>query len=205
VQQNLPREPHENPFSSVVEQISADLGMPGDARLYAGRVATLARECGLPAADFYGALVAAWKTTQVKRDQGALERPHAGLAYFFTVLTDRVEGQPQAKAAATSGPGELQDGRFLDQVRQRLGQLDDQQAWSRILQGLADSMTRPNYTRWFARSAAMDDGDNLVVIVADTLQRDWVSKHLSAVVRREALACDEQRTVRFVALQDVVR
>jgi len=170
---------------------------------YAERVFVLAQACGLPASDFHGAIAAAWKTTSAKLEQGALERPDAALAYFFTVLTDRVAPRLRSSPPpAMEGPI-LQDAHFIEQTRHRLGRVGDQESWSGILRGLAGSMTRANYTRWFARSVALDDPDSLLIVVADSLQRDWLSRHLHEVVRREALARGEQRPIRFVALEDV--
>jgi hypothetical protein len=63
-------------------------------------------------------------------------------------------------------------------------------------------MTRANYTRWFARSLALDDLDSLLIVVADPLQRNWLSRRLHEVVRREGLARGEQRPIRFVTLED---
>jgi hypothetical protein len=187
----------------LLTQICHDLKVPDNAAEYAGRVATLAETCAMAPADCYGAVIAAWKTTRSKLDQGALEHPTAGLAYFFTVLVDRVEGQESAPAVSPRPTSDLQDGRFLEQVRQRLGRLDDQAGWARILRGLSETMTRANCTRWFARSAAMDNGEHLLVIVADPLQQQWLSTRLAAQVAREATACGERRPIRFVALQDV--
>jgi hypothetical protein len=192
-----------NPYRALLDQIGADLGVAMDVDLYAGRVAALAQSCGLAAADFYSAIAVAWKTTRRKREQGALDRPNAGPAYFLTVLTDRVSGSGPAPTAPERSPAALQDGRFLEQARQRLGQLGDQTAWSIILGSLAGSMTRANYTRWFARSVAVDDGTELVIVVADPLQRDWLTQRLGDMVRREVQAAGDPRDLRFVALQDL--
>ncbi|MGH2347548.1 MAG: DnaA N-terminal domain-containing protein, partial [Chloroflexota bacterium] len=97
----------------------------------------------------------------------------------------------------------LQDSRFLDQARQRLGQVGDQTTWLDILRNLAESMTRANYTRWFARSIAVEDDAGLLIVVADPLQRDWLSRRLGALVRREAEAGGERRAIRFAALEDL--
>jgi hypothetical protein len=192
-----------NPYRALLAQLGADLGVAMDVDLYAGRVAALAQSCGLAAADFYSAIVAAWKTTRTKREQGALDRPNAGPAYFLTVLTDRVSGSGLAPTVPERSSAALQDGRFLEQARQRLGQLGDQTAWEGILGSLAGSMTRANYTRWFARSVAVDGGAELVIVVADTLQRDWLSRRLGDMVRREVQAAGDPRTIRFVVLQDL--
>lgn len=196
-------ETHETPFSSLLAQICRDLNVPDDAAEYASRVATLAETCAMAPSDFYGAVVTAWKTTRSKLDRGALEHPTAGLAYFFTVLVDRVEGRKSGSAVPSKPTSALQDSRFLELVRQRLGRLDDQTGWSHILNGLSETMTRPNLTRWFARSAAVDDREHLLVIVADLLQQQWLSTRLVALVEHEATASGELRPVRFVALQDV--
>ncbi len=196
------RDADSNVYLSLIERIGLDLGTADGGELYAARVNALAKECGLPESDFHGAIAAAWKTTRAKLDQGALDRPDAALAYFFTVLTDRVAPRPRvAPPPAAPGPA-LQDGQFIEQARQRLRQVGDQTAWVGILRGLAESMTRANYTRWFARSVALDDPDSLLIVVADPLQRDWLSRRLHEVVRREGLARGEQRPIRFVTLED---
>ena len=192
-----------NPYRPLLDQIGADLGATMDVGLYADRVAALAQSCGLAAANFYSAIAAAWKTTRAKLEQGALDRPSAGPAYFLTVLTDRVIGPSPAPATPERSPAPLQDGRFLEQARQRLGQIGDQAAWADILRSLAGPMTRANYTRWFARSVAVDAGAELVIVVADPLQRDWLTRRLGDMVRREVQAAGEPRTIRFVALQDL--
>ena len=151
--------------------------------------------------------MAAWKTTRSKQQQGALEHPSAAMAYFLTVLAERAgprtQAPPQHQSPARSP--ELQDPHFLGQVRGRLGTLGDQGAWLEILRNLVSGMTQVNYTRWFVRSAVLERDGELLVVVPDALQRDWLATRLQPVIAREASACSENRPFRFVALQDFPR
>ncbi len=192
-----------NPYRALLDHIGSDLGVTTEVDLYADRVTVLAGSCGLPAADFLSVVVAAWQTTRMKLEQGALDRPTAGLAYFLSVLTDRVTGHSPTPTAARRSSAALQDGRFLEQAQLRLGRIEDQTAWTAILRSLADSMTQANYTRWFARSVAVAAGAELLIVVADTLQRDWLTQRLGEMVRRELQTVGDPRTIRFVALQDL--
>ena len=202
-----PREGGTGQYEALAGQVAADLGVPHAGASGAAQIAALARASNLAGPDFLEALVAAWKTARTKQQQGALEHPSAAMAYFLAVLAERAAPRPPAlpRPPPPARSPELQDQHFLGQVRGRLGALGDQGAWLEILRNLVSGMTQVNYTRWFARSAVLERDEELLVVVPDALQRDWLATRLRPVVAREAAACGEGRPLRFIALRDLPR
>jgi hypothetical protein len=192
-----------NPYSALVRQVAEDLGMPSMAAIYDGRIAKLAAGCMLPTPDFYEALLTAWRVTRSKLAQRGLTHPSAAMAYFYSVVCERV-GHNDDEAANAARPAEShQDAQFVELVRERAGDVGSQQMWQLILQGLSGVMSRANFTRWFSRSVALDAGDALLIVVADTLQRDWLARRLYPVIQREAVACGVHRPFRFLTVQEL--
>jgi hypothetical protein len=172
---------------------------------YDGRIANLAVGCMLSTPDFYEALLTAWRVTRTKMAQRGLTRPGAAMAYFYSVLCERAGYGTDEDTHASRRAESHQDARFVEQVRERAGDLGSQQTWQFILQGLSGVMTRANFTRWFSRSVALDAGDAVLIVVPDTLQRDWLTQRLSPVIQREAAVHGEHRPFRFISVPELSR
>lgn len=237
-QQEMERDSVLQTATALLAQIASDLGVPGAASAYVGRLRDLVRSTGTAAPDLYDALIDAWKATRRKTCQNALNRPDAALAYFYTVLCDRLgesttqDQSPEKRgvgnsqhASARIGQGAhashtphvdgpvaspaaalfpLQDPDFLQHVERHCGRdLPDQQPWQMILRGLADTLNRTNFTRWFTRTALVDSGLFLLIAVPDDRCVQWLATGLAAAIGREARVSGEERNVRFITLAEL--
>ncbi|HVA90079.1 MAG TPA: hypothetical protein VNL71_09570 [Chloroflexota bacterium] len=206
-----------------VREIAADLAVPVGE--YARRTAALARIAGPPDA-FEEALAQAWEITRDRLAEGALARPGAALAYWFSVLKGLVSGAgrlaiPSRSTALPGGPirrgvgstapapgrRSWQDRGFVETAAIRLGALPPQAPWEAILGWLGQTLTPGNMERWFIRSVLVEAVDRLVVAVADPTQRDWLNHRLGERIHEVLREGGEPRPVRFVLVEecDLVR
>jgi len=107
-------------------------------------------------------------------------------------------------AGPPAAPCALQDPGFVEHVEQRCGRdLPDQQPWRVILCGLAETLNPTNFSRWFTRTALVDNGSVLLIAVPDERGKQWLATGLAAAIGREARASGEARDVRFVTLANL--
>lgn len=196
-----------SPYAALVTQIAADLGTRGSTTAYTTRVDALAVTAALQGPAFFEVLLSAWKITAGRLQNGLLDQPAAAMHYWLSVVQDLLRKEarraPTPSAAPHAGSSDLQDRQFLTSVRERIGGLPDQDAWLRILGGLAETMVKGNYSRWFLRTALFRLDSVLVVVVDNTLQQQWLTSRMHDVVQREALNQGITQPIHFITLADV--
>jgi hypothetical protein len=196
-----------SPYAALVAQIAADLGTHGGTTAYTARIDALAATAPVHGPAFFELLLTAWKITAGRLHNGLIDQPGAAMQYWLSVVQDLLskEARRPAAAPAPSHPAgsDLQDHQFLALARERAGALPSQEPWLRILRGLAETMVKSNYTRWFVRSALYRVDDALVVIVDNALQQQWLATRMHDVVQREALNQGISLPVQFITLGDL--
>jgi hypothetical protein len=197
-----------SPYAALVAQIAADLGTRGSTTPYTSRVDALAATASLQGPAFFEALLTAWKITAGRLQSGHIDQPGAAMHYWLTVVQDLLAKGNRRTAGRSPSvrPGDttdLQDRQFVTAVLARVAILPSQDPWISILQGMAETQTRGNYTRWFARSVLFQVDTSLTVIVGDALQQQWLSTRLHDVVHREARNQGIELPVVFVTLADL--